>query len=93
MLHGGSGINPDDLTKSLELGVVKVNIGAAVFEAWISGLEEGVAKKSSDSHEPRHYGISKHAMDKVTEAARGRIRLLRASNRADSMKKALQAED
>jgi hypothetical protein len=32
-------------------------------------------------------------MEKVTEAARGRIRLLRASNRADSMKKALQGED
>ena len=37
--------------------------------------------------------ISKHAMDKVTEAARGRIKLIRASDRADSMKKALQAED
>jgi fructose-bisphosphate aldolase, class II len=92
VLHGGSGINPDDLTKSLEMGVVKVNIGAAVFQAWISGLEEGVAQKSSDPHEPRHYAISKHAMDKVTEAARGRIKLMRASDRADSMKKALQAE-
>ena len=62
------------------------------IQAWISGLEEGVAQKSSDPHEPRHYAISKHAMDKVTEAARGRIKLMRASDRADSMKKALQAE-
>ena len=93
VLHGGSGIDPEDLTTSLDMGVVKVNIGAAIFKAWISGLEEGVTQKSSDPHEPRHYGISKHAMDKVTEAARGRIRLLRASNRADSMKKALQGED
>ena len=90
VLHGGSGIDPDDLTKSLELGVVKVNIGAAIFEAYIAGLEEGVAQ--SDPHEPQHYAILKHAMGKVTEAARGRIRLLGASQQAEGMKKALQVE-
>ena len=90
VLHGGSGIDQDDLTKALTMGVVKVNIGAALFGAWNSGLEEAIAKK--DLKEPRHYEVSKHAMEKVVAVARERIRLLGASQRSDDMKKALQGE-
>ena len=33
VLHGGSGIAPDQLTRALPLGVVKVNVGSALYRA------------------------------------------------------------
>ncbi len=34
VLHGGSGIPREDTDASLEMGVVKINIGAAIFHVW-----------------------------------------------------------
>ncbi|WP_425144776.1 class II fructose-bisphosphate aldolase [Deinococcus sp.] len=33
VLHGGSGIHPDDLRRALPYGVVKVNVGSALYRA------------------------------------------------------------
>lgn len=38
-MHGGSGINPEDLKKSLRLGIVKVNINTDLRTAFRSSLE------------------------------------------------------
>jgi fructose/tagatose bisphosphate aldolase len=42
VLHGGSGIPREDTDLALQEGVIKINIGAAIFDAWIAGLREGL---------------------------------------------------
>jgi fructose/tagatose bisphosphate aldolase len=43
VLHGGSGIHPDDLREGIKMNVVKVNIGADIVRAWMSGVQEGAS--------------------------------------------------
>jgi ketose-bisphosphate aldolase len=81
VLHGGSGIHPDDLQEALHLNVVKVNIGADVFRAWVAGLEEGLSLKVG-GHEPRHHFIMNHASAKVSEVARRKLSLMGACGQA-----------
>jgi fructose-bisphosphate aldolase class II len=57
VLHGGSGIASEDTDLALKEGVVKINIGAAIFEAWIAGLRGqcdtgGNAKSPATTHFP-----------------------------------------
>jgi len=59
VLHGGSGIDADDVKQAIRCGVVKVNIGAAIIEAWLLGLKEGAALDIP--HYPRHYHAMRHA--------------------------------
>lgn len=46
VLHGGSGIHPDDLRAALGLGVVKVNIGSALYRTCLSTWRECAEIKS-----------------------------------------------
>jgi hypothetical protein len=62
------------------MGVAKVNIGAATFDAWLSGLQEGLALDIP--YYPRHYEIMRHAIRSVSFEARKRITMLGASGRA-----------
>jgi fructose/tagatose bisphosphate aldolase len=32
---------PDDLREAIPINVVKVNVGADVFRAWMTGIQEG----------------------------------------------------
>ena len=89
VLHGGSGIHPDDMREALQMNVVKVNIGADLFRAWISGLQEGAALKVT-GHEPPHYGMMTHASGKVTELARKKLSLMGAPGHAKSMQQRLE---
>lgn len=90
VLHGGSGIHPDDLREALQMNVVKVNIGADVFRAWVRGLQEGAALKVSGD-EPPHHVMMNHASAKVSEVARTKLSLMGASGQAGSMSQRLQA--
>jgi fructose-bisphosphate aldolase, class II len=75
VLHGGSGIPAGDLARATELGVVKVNIGAAlnraVLKTW-RAVAEGTAWHC-DAHEA--------VREALTEVAREKIRLMKASDR------------
>lgn len=84
VLHGGSGIDADDLKQAIRCGVVKVNIGAAIIDAWLLGLKEGAALDTP--HYPRHYDAMRHAMRRISAVARNRIALMGASNRADAVR-------
>ncbi len=46
VLHGGSGIAPADLTASLRLGVVKVNVGSALYRAVRQGWADSAGLPS-----------------------------------------------
>jgi fructose-bisphosphate aldolase class II len=76
VLHGGSGIHEDDVRAAVRLGVVKINIGAALSRAWRQGSREGLEADAD------HYGVLDRAMQRVYEVARHRLQLMGASGRA-----------
>ncbi|MFN8444926.1 MAG: class II fructose-bisphosphate aldolase [Caldilineaceae bacterium] len=76
VLHGGSGIHEDDVRAAVQMGVVKINIGAALSRAWNQGTKEAL-----DAGE-NHYGLLTQAMVRVREVAQHRLRLFGASGRA-----------
>jgi fructose/tagatose bisphosphate aldolase len=75
-MHGGSGIHEDDLKAAVQLGVVKINIGAAISRAWCAGSKEALEAGES------HYGVLKRSQARVYEVARHRLRLMGAAGRA-----------
>lgn len=75
VLHGGSGIHEDDVRAAVKLGVVKINIGAALSRAWRQGSSEGLEADAD------HYGVLSRAMQRVHEVARHRLQLMGASGR------------
>jgi ketose-bisphosphate aldolase len=89
VLHGGSGIHPGDMREAIPMGVVKVNIGADVFRAWISGLKEGASLKSRDDAPPHHVMMN-HASKKVSDVARAKLSLMGASSHANSLLQRLE---
>ena len=76
VLHGGSGIHEDDVRAAILLGVVKINIGAALSRAWCQGSQEALSAGGD------HYGVLDLAMQRVHETAVHRLRLMGATGRA-----------
>jgi fructose-bisphosphate aldolase, class II len=77
VMHGGSGIHPDDAQAATKLNVYKINIGAALISGFVAGLAEGAALPPD--HEPKHQQILRHVSAKLRDIARGRISLFGAS--------------
>ena len=88
VLHGGSGIHPDDLREGIKMNVVKVNIGADIVRAWMSGVQEGASLESG--HDPAHLVMMRHASTKVTEVARKKLSLMGASSHAKPLLQRLE---
>ncbi|MCX6046711.1 MAG: class II fructose-bisphosphate aldolase [Chloroflexi bacterium] len=76
VIHGGSGIHEDDVRAAVQLGVVKINIGAALSRAWCQGSREALDAGLG------HYGVLDKAEQRVREVAQHRLRLMGASGRA-----------
>lgn len=76
VLHGGSGIPADDLARATELGVVKVNIGAALFRALLGAWRDAAGTAE------QHYDVLPIARAALTSVAREKIRWLRVHARA-----------
>jgi fructose-bisphosphate aldolase class II len=76
VLHGGSGIHEDDVRAAIGMGVVKINIGAALNRAWCKGSREALEAGED------HYGMLKRSTDCVREVAVHRLRLMGASGKA-----------
>jgi fructose-bisphosphate aldolase, class II len=77
VLHGGSGIHPEDTKAAAMLNVYKINIGAALIEGFVKGLEEAAALPPD--HEPRHQQILRHVVAKLRSIARHRLSSFGAS--------------
>lgn len=84
VLHGGSGIHPDDLRAARQLRVVKVNIGADLSRAVISGLAES-ATQTPRPDEPAHQHAFRLVTEKVCEVARQKLSLMGASSHAKGL--------
>jgi fructose-bisphosphate aldolase class II len=77
VLHGGSGIHPEDAQAATKLNVYKINIGAALINGFVEGLVEG-AELPAD-HEPKHQRILRYVITKLRDIARSRLSLFGAS--------------
>lgn len=76
VLHGGSGIHPDDVREAVTLGVVKVNIGNALSLAVRRGARDALESGLG------HYGMFDAIRDAVREVARDKIGLMGAAGQA-----------
>ncbi len=71
VLHGGTGISPEDFQKCISLGVRKINIATANFEACMEG-----ALNLVDSDGPRNYFTMNESMvESVRETVEKHIRI------------------
>ncbi len=71
VLHGGTGISPEDFQKCISLGVRKINIATANFEACMEG-----ALNLADSEGPRNYFTMNESMvESVRETVEKHIRI------------------
>jgi fructose/tagatose bisphosphate aldolase len=62
-LHGGSGIADEDVGKLIEHGLCKVNIGTALNQAFLNGMEK--VKKSSTQDVSPKYRIGSGLKDDI----------------------------
>lgn len=77
VLHGGSGIHPEDAQAATKLNVYKINIGAALINGFVAGLAEGA--DLPPDQEPKHQRILRHVVAKLRDIARNRLSLFGAS--------------
>lgn len=76
VLHGGTGIHPDDVARATELGIVKVNIGMGVVRSTLAAWRDTVP--DATMHDPVQQAVRAN----VTAVAREKIRIMRASGHA-----------
>jgi fructose-bisphosphate aldolase class II len=77
VMHGGSGIHPEDAKAATQLNVYKINIGAALINGFVEGLVEGA--ELPPDQEPKHQRILRHVVTKLRDIARSRLSLFGAS--------------
>jgi fructose-bisphosphate aldolase class II len=71
VLHGGSGIPPEDFRKAIRIGVCKINIGTANFDATVSGTREYLARHQ----EPDYFGMNESMVDTVRKTTAEHIQI------------------
>jgi fructose-bisphosphate aldolase, class II len=76
VFHGGTGIPKEDIAKAVKLGLVKLNIGAALIRASLKGFNTVTPKTKW------HYEIYKNVHDECVAAARDKIRTAKATGKA-----------
>jgi fructose-bisphosphate aldolase class II len=76
VLHGGSGINSEDVREAVGLGVVKINIGHAISRAMTEGASEALDVKLD------HYEMLQVMRHGVRAVAREKQQLMKATKRA-----------
>lgn len=76
VLHGGTGIPAADLAQAVQLGVVKVNIGAGLQRALLQSWRDLAPEATI------HYPVFVAAREKLTAVAQEKIRIMKASGQA-----------
>jgi fructose-bisphosphate aldolase class II len=71
VLHGGSGIPPEDFRKAIRIGVCKINVGTANFDATVSGAREYFARHE----EPDYFGMNESMVDTVRKTTAEHIQM------------------
>ncbi|MGF1473012.1 MAG: class II fructose-bisphosphate aldolase [Rubrobacteraceae bacterium] len=76
VLHGGSGIHPDDGHKAVAMGVAKINIGHAISLAMTRGACEALGADLD------HYQMLEVMRNGVCAVAREKLQAMKATDRA-----------
>ena len=79
VMHGSSGVDDDTLQRAVAAGIRKVNLSTALQRVFMVALRQSAA---APGHETDARAVLGDARDAVIEAARHRIRLVGAANRA-----------
>lgn len=79
VLHGASGVPPDQMKKAIPLGVAIFNIDTDLRVAFNKALRDNL-KKHPEIYDPRK--ILKPAADALQKTAEEKIKLLKANNKA-----------
>lgn len=77
VLHGGSGISPEDFKKAIRMGVCKINIGTANFDATVIGAREYLKRHEK----PDYFGMNEFIVDTVRKTTAEHIKIF--NNRED----------
>jgi ketose-bisphosphate aldolase len=80
VLHGGTGIPDDMISKCIDLGVRKINVGTELKYMWGKTM---LANLKNGEKEPIH--LSAEAIKAVQEVVRRKIRLFRSDNKAQDI--------
>lgn len=78
VLHGGSGIPPDQIHAAIEAGIANVHINTELRTAFVGGLREAVRAHPTETTPYKLFPEAEEAMAKVIE---GKIKLFGALNK------------
>ena len=81
VLHGGSGIPPEDFGKVISIGICKINIATANFDATVSGAREYLNLVLADRKDPDYFGMNESIVDAVRRITAAHINIF--NNRGD----------
>ena len=71
VLHGGTGLAPEDYTKSIALGIRKINVATSGFQA----LTEGALSYLNGNDNPDYFGLNQGMVDSYCDKVKAYIRL------------------
>lgn len=77
VLHGASGISDEDVSKSIDMGITKVNIHTELCEAAMIAINANYEKKES------YLALNQAVRAEVKKRAMEKIRLFRSDGKAD----------
>jgi fructose-bisphosphate aldolase class II len=75
VLHGGSGISPEDFRRAIRLGIRKINIGTANFDATVSGAREYLERREA----PNYFGMNEAMVESVRRATLEHLQIFNSS--------------
>lgn len=87
VLHGASGVHDKSLVRAIELGIAKVNVATHLNQAFSLALRQTVAQYPEEIEARRLLAPAREA---VKEAVRAKLRLFRASGKAEAVPAALE---
>ena len=70
VLHGGTGIPDEDFRRAVSLGVHKINVATAIFDAMVTGAAAALARET-----PTYFDLNEKAVEAVYTAARHHIEI------------------
>ena len=80
VLHGGSGLPPEDIQKAIEIGITKVNIGVEPRTVFMDGLRQSLLVLNKNEKFP--HKIYPHAMELHMNFLQEKMDVLHSSGKA-----------
>lgn len=71
VLHGGSGISPEDLRKAIRMGICKINIATANFDATVGGVREYLFRREDLDY----FGMNESIVESVRKTTTEHIQI------------------